>query len=171
MQSVVRAGEPTRKIDQGQRSTFGNPLDALNGGERAASFPFVGKHEPCRIRAESIEGLFVREIQQVRLAPTVERTNAQLQTPAMFRQQREHAGLIALEDIQVCLGEVDCHQPQQASLRQNSSIKNCMRRCSMVKLVAKSMSKNHPESKFGMSGCRPLPSVRFAPLDAEQAQP
>jgi len=71
-----------------QRSTFGNPLDELNFGERAASFPFVGKHGPCRIRAKSIEGLFVREIQQVRLGPTVERTNAQLQTPAMFREQR-----------------------------------------------------------------------------------
>jgi hypothetical protein len=71
-----------------ERSTFGNPLDELNCGERAASFPFVGKHEPCRIRAESIEGLFVWEIQQVRLGLTVERTNAQLQTPAMFREQR-----------------------------------------------------------------------------------
>jgi len=47
------------QIDQRQRSTFGNPLDELNRGARAASFPFVGKHEPCRIRAESVEGLFV----------------------------------------------------------------------------------------------------------------
>ena len=43
------------------------------------------------------------------LGLTVERTNAQLQTPAMFREQRQDAGLIALEDIQVCLGEVNCH--------------------------------------------------------------
>jgi hypothetical protein len=27
----------------------------------------------------------------------------------MFREQRQDAGLIAFEDIQVCPGEVDCH--------------------------------------------------------------
>ena len=78
MAAAIRVVKIQRKTDQRQRSTFGNPLDELNCGERAASFPFVGKREPCRIRAESIEGLFVWEIQQVRLGLTVERTNAQL---------------------------------------------------------------------------------------------
>ena len=32
----------------------------MNRGECAASFPFVGKHEPCRIKAEGIEGDFLR---------------------------------------------------------------------------------------------------------------
>jgi len=80
----LRPSRPTPLTGTPTGGQFGNPLDELNCGARAASFPFVGKREPCRIRAESIEGLFVWEIQQVRLGLAVERTNAQLQTPRCF---------------------------------------------------------------------------------------